>query len=99
MSREIKETEAQQPEGQDEQGGGAEGISPQERQRLLAQFESRIDSGDFEGRPFHNIVREELYPLLGEGDLEEEVFSRLVRKWASKNYPYDWPVRSYQDEA
>lgn len=98
MSPEIKETDKKAEQAaKDEEAEG--GISQQERQRLLSTLESRIDSGDFQGRSFHSVVRDELYPLLGEGEMEEEVFSRLVRKWARKNYPYDWPVRSYQDEA
>lgn len=96
MSPEIKETNEQQAEEQEEQ---EQGISPQERERLITRFEGRIDSGEFEGHSFHGTVRKELYPHLGAGDLEEEVFSRLVRKWARKNYPHDWPVRSYQDQA
>lgn len=75
-----------------------EGLSEEERQAILEKFEARIEAGDFGGRPFHNIVREEIYPLLGEEALSAEEFGRLVRKWARQNYPKNWPVRSYLDE-
>jgi len=76
-----------------------EGMSRAEIEQRLAAFEAKIEANDFDGRPFHNVVKEEVYPLLGEEALSTEVFQRLVRKWASRNYPYDWQRRSYVDEA
>lgn len=84
-------------EGQEEQE--EQGLSPEEREQILGDFEAKVESGDFGGRPFHNVVRQQLYPLLGEEQLSEEEFSRLVRMWAVSNYPFDWPKRSYQEEA
>ena len=89
MAEEEQENQEQEEE---------EGLSEEERQAIISKFESRIEANEFEGRSFHGVVRSELYPLLGEGKLSSEEFSRLVRKWAHKNYPKDWPVRSYQEE-
>lgn len=90
-----EEKEKKQEENAEEE---EEGLSEEERQAILEDFEARIEAGDFGGRPFHNVVREEIYPLLGEEALSAEEFSRLVRKWARRNYPKNWPVRSYQEE-
>lgn len=90
-----EEKEKKQEENAEEE---EEGLSEEERQAILEDFEARIEAGDFGGRPFHNVVREEIYPLLGEEALSAEEFSRLVRKWARQNYPKNWPVRSYQEE-
>jgi hypothetical protein len=78
---------------QDEEAGMTEA----ERQQILDQFEAKIESGDFAGRPFHNVVKDQLYPLLGSGDLAPAAFARLVRKWAKTNNPHDWETRSYLD--
>ena len=88
-----EEQEKQEQEEEEE-----EGLSEEERQAIISSFESRIEANEFEGQSFHGVVRSELYPLLGEGQLSSEEFSQLVRKWAHKNYPKDWPVRSYQEE-
>lgn len=79
----------------DEQAEEEEGLSQAEKQAIIRRFEARIENGEFEGRPFHNVVKDELYPLLADGSLTEAEFSRLVRAWAQKNYPYDWEVRAF----
>lgn len=71
------------------------GMSEVERQQVIEQFEAKIAAGGFADRPFHNVVKEQLYPLLGSGDLDQATFSRLVRKWAQANNPHDWETRSY----
>ncbi len=94
MAEEEQEKKQEEAEEEEEE----EGLSEEERKAILDRFEARIEAGDFGGRPFHNVVREEIYPLLGEEALSAEEFSRLVRKWARQNYPKSWPVRSYQEE-
>lgn len=90
-----EEKEAQEQESEEEED---EGLSEEERQAIISEFETRIEANEFKDRSFHGVVRSELYPLLGKGQLSAEEFSRLVRTWAQQNYPKDWPVRSYQEE-
>lgn len=89
-----EEREAQDQGQEDEE----EGLSEEERRAIISDFAGRIEANEFEGRSFHGVVRSELYPLLAEGQLSADEFSRLVRKWAQQNYPLGWPVRSYQEE-
>jgi hypothetical protein len=81
-----------------EQPAGEGGLSDAERKQLVAEFEAKIEGGEFAGRSFHAAVKEMLYPLLGSGDMDQETFARLVRKWAKSSNPHDWEVRSYLDE-
>ncbi|MFP3853256.1 MAG: hypothetical protein ACLFWD_03060 [Anaerolineales bacterium] len=90
----IKSDPSPEEEKDQAQKEQEEGISEEERERILSEFEAKIEAGDWGGRPFHNVVKEELYPLLGEEELAETEFTRLVQKWASKNYPHDWNSRS-----
>jgi hypothetical protein len=69
------------------------GFSQEEIDKVVAEFEARIESGDWSGKPFHAVVKEELFPLIGEGALNQRQFARLVQKWAGKNHPFDWPSR------
>ncbi|MGA9532355.1 MAG: hypothetical protein WBR18_06525 [Anaerolineales bacterium] len=92
MPEQAAEVEEQAQEQEEETG-----MTEAERQRVLDQFEAKIESGGFAEQPFHNVVKEELYPLLGSGDLDQETFARLVRKWAKANNPHDWETRSYLD--
>lgn len=88
-SADVKTEEQEEEEG---------GLTEAERQQLIAQFEAKIDGGEFAGRSFHNAVKDELYPLIGDGNLEPATFAHLVRKWARANNPHDWETRSYLDE-
>ena len=75
-----------------------EAKSPQQVDAILADFQAKMDAGEFGDRPFHNLMMEHLFPLLGDGSLEPEKFSALVRRWAGDHYPWDWQVRSFLDE-
>lgn len=88
----AEEKRKQEEEDQD-------GISPDEVKRRIEEFEARLASGELAIGSFHLAVQSELYPLLASGDLDETEFTRLVSKWAEKNHPWDWHVRSYLDQA
>lgn len=89
---EIK-SDSKPEEEQDQQE--SEGISEEERQRILSDFEAKIEAGEWGGQPFHNTVKAELYPLIGEDALSTEEFTRLVQLWAVKNNPHDWMSRDF----
>jgi hypothetical protein len=93
MMAEEQEPTADAPVEAEEQG-----MSQQEIERRLADLEAKIVANEFGGKPFHNVVKDEVYPLLGEQAITVDVFTRLVRKWARQNYPYDWQQRSYLEE-
>jgi hypothetical protein len=77
----------------------AEGITAEEAGQILREFEARVESGALAPGTFHNAVQAELFRLIASGALSENDFSRLVERWAEKNHPWDWHVRSYLDEA
>lgn len=62
----------------------------------LAEFERRIDAGEFDRGGFHRFVQREIYPLLAEGALTEEEFARLVKRWSSRVDPYN-PYRAVKE--
>lgn len=73
----------------------AESPDPAEAAARLNAFEARIAAGAFDDGRFHRAVQTELFPLLGAGLLSPAAFNRLVHLWATRNYPFDWPSRSY----
>lgn len=81
--------------GEEEQQQEDEGISEEERQQVIADFRAKIEAGEWSGQPFHNTVKAELYPLIGEDALSTEEFTQLVRLWAAKNNPHDWMSRDF----
>lgn len=89
---EIKSDPQPEEEKQEKEN---EGVSQEELDQIIADFEAKIESGQFSGKSFHAVVKEELYPLIGEETMGLEQFTRLVQKWANKNYPHDWPSRAY----
>lgn len=94
MTDEEKDKEQEQEQEEEED----EGLSEEERQAIISDFQARIEANEFEQKSFHGVVKSELYPLLGEGHLDPDEFGRLVRAWARKNHPKEWPMRSYQDD-
>ncbi len=61
----------------------------------VREIERRIDAGEFDDGSFHRFVAAEIYPLLGEGELDEAAFTALVVRYAHRSYPFDWPLAEF----